>query len=62
MAKLPITFIFSKTYNAYISQWSFLSQNTVNQACWSNAKWTLSSHQNVTCSRHDLAEEMLTWR
>jgi hypothetical protein len=30
------------------------------QVCWSRTKWTSSSsHQNVICSRHDIAEKLL---
>jgi hypothetical protein len=30
-----------------------------NSACWSSTKWTsLSTHQNVTCSHHDIAKEI----
>jgi hypothetical protein len=32
-------------------------------ACWSSTKKTLSSsHQNVTCSRHDIAVKLFSWR
>ena len=33
-----------------------------NSACWSSTKRTASSHQNVPCSRHDIAENLLIWR
>ena len=35
---------------------------TSNSACWSSTKQTSSSHQNVTCSHHDTAGELLLWR
>ena len=34
-----------------------------NSACWSRKKRTSSSsHCKLTCSRHDIAEKLLTWR
>jgi len=34
-----------------------------NSACWSSTKRTLSSsHWKLTCSRHDIAENLLNWR
>ena len=41
---------------------SELTLQKFNLACWSSTKRTSTSHQYVTCSCHDMAEKLLTWR
>jgi len=41
-------------------QW--VSTIKINSACWSSIKWTSSlCHWKITCSRHNIAEKLLSW-
>jgi len=51
--------IISLTADCCFSELALLKSNS---ACWSSTKRTSLSHQIVTCSCHDIAEKLFTWR
>jgi hypothetical protein len=47
-------------YNLVKMKVNFEHQHIQYEACWSNTKWILSSsHQNLTCSHHDIIAHLV---